>query len=159
MESLSSLISIVELLHDSEELFSAALLVKEDWSFMSEAACEKQDLNERAHNRQAENDAPVLLDIEVILRERVKSISNWVGECQRAWKRSAETQGHLVSCTECSTVLNRTDLVDELGADNGERTECNTPKEASNADNPELLADEADSDSDKEDEVENVKEL
>ena len=56
------------------------MLVKEDWSFMSEAAREQKDLNERAHNRQTENDAPVLLDIEVILRERVKSISNWVGE-------------------------------------------------------------------------------
>jgi hypothetical protein len=47
---------------------------------MSEAACEEQDLNERAHNRQTENDAPVLLDIEIVFRESVKSISNWVGE-------------------------------------------------------------------------------
>eukprot|EP00354_Favella_ehrenbergii_P001599 CAMPEP_0170460384 /NCGR_PEP_ID=MMETSP0123-20130129/6764_1 /TAXON_ID=182087 /ORGANISM="Favella ehrenbergii, Strain Fehren 1" /LENGTH=217 /DNA_ID=CAMNT_0010725299 /DNA_START=582 /DNA_END=1236 /DNA_ORIENTATION=+ len=144
---------LVELFEDSQKLFISSIIFEEDRRLVAEHRQDHQQLNSRDDEGQGPNDAEVLVRVEVMLGVARFSDFSWVGQSQSAGQGSAESQRELVDSTEWSQQFNRGNLVDELGAEHRESAVADTPQEATDAHQPDVLTNERDAHSNAKDRV------
>jgi len=148
IKSFAQLFGLIELFHDSEQFLFLPLLFKIDRGLVLEDCGQENALNDCNHERQGPDYAEVLVNVEIVVGVRRSLNAFGIGKSEGRRQRSTESQRQLIDCAKWTDKLNRSDFVYHLGAYNRERSIAKSPDEAANAQKPDPITNERDTDAD-----------